>query len=426
MHEVGPNYRRYIEPLARRWYLLLLCSLIGTGLMAYKASHTPKIYQASSKIAVVPNMAKARDTSVQAVEELNYFYDSQVALVSSPEVLARVEAVMKTRRANPKAPYVQTSARRDRDNLKITVRSTDANYARAYASAWASTVLDLKEQEKRDPAIEQRTKATRDELARNTKRVEKAREALARFEREHQSPDPKEVAEALQREHEQRHEELDKVVSVRQQLEKTRTEDLVKAAPATVKSKLQQKVGERAGFYATLKAAHPLMVKINNEVTYLESELRSELQQMESNRLARVQTLRGEEEALKQALADLQQRLSVATQVQAEFSKLQEEETRAKAVLAQLNYELHEIKSKRPAEPRFAILEAGIGRTKPIEPNWTKMLLIGSFAGFAVGLGLVQFLDRLAGRLELAKHTSKRRSASKDEDKRRWIEQFTE
>lgn len=425
------KYRRYIKMLARRWHLIFLCALTGTGLMAYKAYQTPNVYQAASKIGVAPKINKPVATGVQLVEELNYFYDNQLALMASRDVLARVEGGLKQSGTETTPRYVEPIAGRDKGNLTMVVRSTDFEYAQKYSVQWARSFLDFKA-EQRDRIIGKSAKTTREEVIKYEKRLDKAREDMTKFQRDHNLASVKEMGEALQRQHDERYKEFQDLVTLRQRLENKSKEDLAdggvvekvvkegdKAIPvmetrdplekylagssySKLKFELKQKESDRDRLNNTLKAAHPFMVKLNEEVARLQDNIRYELEEIESKRMARIRSLRIDEEALKPVLTDLQKRLFDSRQVQTEYGKLQEEETKIKEVVERLNRQLQEIELTPTDESQFNILEEGLGSVRPVEPNRVKMVLTGLLAGLVLGLGLVYFLDRLDDRLELA------------------------
>src|SRR5436853_7656506 len=75
------HYRRYIKMLLRRWPIIVAAAAIGTGVMGYKAHKAPDIYVASSKIGVAAKLNKPNMQSVTIAEELNFFYENQIALL---------------------------------------------------------------------------------------------------------------------------------------------------------------------------------------------------------------------------------------------------------------------------------------------------------------------------------------------------------
>ncbi|HTG43041.1 MAG TPA: Wzz/FepE/Etk N-terminal domain-containing protein, partial [Verrucomicrobiae bacterium] len=156
------KYRRYIKMLARRWHLIFVAALAGSALMAFRAYKTPNIYQAGSKIGVAPKINKPYSTGVQLVEELNYFYENQISLMSSRDVLARAEAGMREKGLTNPPSYLEPISGRDKGNLTLLVRSTDFEYARNYASQWARAFLDFKSQQ-REGLIGKSARTTRDE-----------------------------------------------------------------------------------------------------------------------------------------------------------------------------------------------------------------------------------------------------------------------
>jgi capsular exopolysaccharide synthesis family protein len=169
-----------------------------------------------------------------------------------------------------------------------------------------------------------------------------------------------------------------------------------------LKYELRQRENDRDRLSQTLKPRHPFMVKLAEDIARLQDNIRYELEEIDSKRLARIRSLKIDEEALNPVLTELQKKLFDSRQVQTEFSKLQEDETNNKQVLERLNRQLQEIELTPADESQFNVLEEGAGSPKPVEPNRVRMVLTGLLAGLILGLGLIYFLDRLDDRLELA------------------------
>jgi capsular exopolysaccharide synthesis family protein len=429
------KYRRYVKMLARRWPLLFLACAIGTLIMGWKAYTTPNIYQASSKIGVAPKINKPYTTGVQMVEELNYFYENQVALMGSRDVLLRTEQAMQQKGYTNPPALLEPVAGKDKGNLTMDVRSTDFDYARNYSIQWAHAFLDFKA-DQREGLIGKSARTTRDEVVKYEKRLQQARNDITKFQREHNLASVKEVGDALQKQYDDRYKEYQDIITLRQRLENKSKEDLAdggigekivaardgekKAAPMIVESvdplakylegssysklkyELRQKEADRDRLSLTLKPRHPFMAKLNDDIARLQDDIRYELEEIDSKRLARIKSLKIDEDALKPVLEDLQKKLFDSRQVQTEFSKLQEEETNNKQVLERLNRQLQEIELTPADESQFNVLEEGAGTPHPVQPNRVRMILTGLLAGLLVGLGLIYFLDRLDDRLELA------------------------
>jgi polysaccharide biosynthesis transport protein len=427
------KYRRYIKMLGRRWPLLLLACLIGTVAMGYKAYRTPDVYQSISRIGVAPKINRPYATGVQLVEELNFFYDNQITLIGSRDVLSRVEQNLRTQGVTNWAAMVEPTAAREKGNLLLVVRSTDRDLARDYSVAWARSFLEFKA-DQREGLIGKSAKSTREEIIKYEKRLDKIRTDITQFQREHNLASMREIGEAQQRLHEERNREFQDIVTLRQRLENKSKEDLADGGigdpkgPAAnadkpvamtetrdplakylegssyskLKFEVKQKESERDRLAATLKDAHPYMIKLREDLTRLQDGLRYELEEIENKRVARIRSLKIDEEAMKPVLEDLKQKILQSRQIQIEFGKLQEDETNIKTVLEKLNRQIQEIELTPLDESQFNILEEGLGSQFPVEPNRVKMVLTGLMAGLIFGLGLVYFLDRLDDRLELA------------------------
>lgn len=428
------KYRRYIKMMARRWPILILTCLIGTGLMGYKAYKTPDIFQAASKIGVAPKINRPYVTGVQLVEELNFFYDNQIALMGSRDVLNRVEQGLKEKKVPLSAALLEPIAMRDKGNIAMIVRSTDFELARNYAGQWAKSFLEFKA-EQREGLIGKSARSTRDEIIKYEKRLDKVRADITQFQRENNLTSMKEMGEAQQKHYDERYREFQDIVTLRQRLEKKSNQDLAdggigekipvpqdgeKKQSSALESRdplakylegssysklnfeLKQKEAEKERLEQTLKPAHPYMAKLVEDLTRIQDSIRYELEEIESKRLARIRSLTIDEEALKPVLDELKQKVLQSRQVQIEFSKLQEEETGVKGVLERLNRQIEDLQLTPMDESQFNILEEGLGSPNPVEPNRVKMVLTGLMAGMILGLGLIYFLDRLDDRLELA------------------------
>lgn len=428
------KYRRYIKMLSRRWPLLALACCIGAGFMGYRAYKAQDIFQASSRIGVAPRISKTYATGVQLVEELNFFYENQLSLMGSGDVLRKTEAALREKGFTNRPAVLEPIASRDQGNLVMTVRSTDFDYARAYSIQWASAFLDFKT-EQREGLIGKSAQTTREELVKYEKRLEKARADITEFQRRHNLASVKEMGELLQRHYDERFKEFQDITTLRQRLENKSKEDLANggfrdqklvlpgsgsgggpvietvdplakylesSSYSKYKLELQRKEAEAGRLRQTLKPAHPYMARLTDEIARLQDSIGYELEAIESKRLARIRSLKIDEEALSPILADLRTRLLESRQIQNDFEKLREEERKAKEVLDRLSKQLQEIELTPVDESQFNVLEEGIGSPRPVEPNRVKMVLTGLLAGMVAGLGLIYFLDRLDDRLELA------------------------
>src|SRR5881394_107179 len=82
--------------IARRWFLLVITVVLSFGYAAYRAYSSPNIYQATSGIQVKGKIMAGGQNSAVYLEELNFFYDSQIRYMESRDVLRRVESKLKS------------------------------------------------------------------------------------------------------------------------------------------------------------------------------------------------------------------------------------------------------------------------------------------------------------------------------------------
>lgn len=431
------HYRRYIKMLARRWPVLLIACVCGASFMAWKAYKSPDIFVAYSKIGVAPKLTRPHTAGVIVAEELNYFYENQMALLGGKDVRGRVDFELKKSGAPAYPAVLETSAGRDKGNLLLTVRSTDFEFARVYSKLWAQAFVEFKNQQ-RVNLIDRSAKKITDEIIENEQKLTKVKQQLIDFERKHRIASIKEKGDSLQKRYDEMLAEYQTITTLVQRLKNKTKEDLADggladALPATSKSdtdarpslpigdrvdplakyledsgyakfkrQLREKQSQREQLVATLKPSHPFMKQLDQDLARLQTDLQWELDMIEEKRLARIRSLDSDAESYKPMIEELKNELYESRGIQEEYSKLKEEEQSVKDLIVRLKRDMQDYEATSPDESQFDVLEEGIGSPVPVEPNRRKMVLTGLLAGFLAGLALLYFLDKLDDRLELA------------------------
>lgn len=429
--------RRYIKMLARRWYLVVLTTGLGAGVAAHKAINTPNLYRAVSKIGIASKVVTPYDNKAYVVADLSSFYESHLEYMRSSKVIQRVQDKMNAdRRFAGKTPFVNPMAANGPGYFLMTVESTDFDYARQYAIHWAREFMAFKE-ESTAGAIEQSLAENRREIERVEKKLERARQALQEFQIRHNIASVKETADAAQQRLDNLLDEYTAIQTLRQRLENKSSRELAKGGilEATRKtteppqgsnatgrressdplerfieesrfSELEFKLKTREADYqkysATLKPKHPFMVALQSEIDRLKNEIQYQLELIEGKRLARIASLKSDEESYLPLIEKLRKQVFESRGIQNEFERLKADESDIKADLENLRKAARALEASNSRENLLTILEEGIGSPAPVSPNRRKIILAGFLFGLVSGLGLIYLLDRLDDRLELA------------------------
>ena len=101
--------RRYLKMVGGRWWLLVLCSLVGLGINSYRAFQTPNQYQATSIISI-PQKIGVRDTKAPVLEMMDKFYENRLAEIRNYVVFNRTRAQVNKIYPKPVTPSCTPSA----------------------------------------------------------------------------------------------------------------------------------------------------------------------------------------------------------------------------------------------------------------------------------------------------------------------------
>jgi len=430
--------RRYIKMLARRWFILLLTVAVGVGIAAHRAYSLPKIYRAISKIGIASRVVTPFDNKAAVLVDINSFYDTHLQYLQSTKVRERVLAKIRAdeRLVGMSGP-VNATATKGLGYFLITVDATNFLFAQQYAMHWAREFMSFKE-ELTASTVDLSLAETQREIERYERKLEKARQDLLAFQVKHNIASVKETADAAQQRLDKLLDEMTAVQTLRQRLENKSSRDLLKGgmvetrrmpdrttsdasqpAPqstgdtlerllseskyAELEFRLLSKQDEVKKYSATLKPQHPFMQNLLAEVAKLQREMQYQLDLIEDKRLARIESLKRDEESYKPLIEDLRRQVFESRNIQNQFDRLKSDETDIKNELESLRRKARALEaSNTRGDKELAILEEGIGSPLPISPNRQKIILVGLFLGLAAGCGIIYLLDKLDDRLELA------------------------
>lgn len=436
------RFHRHFKLVARRWFILLLCTAVGGGINTYKALTTPNLYRASSKLGIAQ---KIDVNTPQVLEELNSYYENQLQYMRSDAVQQRVAQRLRDyKSATGQMPHSIPSAQRvpGTSFFQMVVDSTEFAYAQRYAIAWAEEFLKFKD-EMRSRTIDKSATYYLQEISKTELTLEKNQADITEFQKRNNIASAKEVGDGQQQRLDRAQDEYMQKSKERTLLQNTTKEKLAAGMVETLpnKSEPPKPAGDKTGGdksgssgsdtsdplakfvdprYNTLQSElktrqdewerrtkilqdkHPYLVKLRQEIEDLQRQIQFQLDQIDARRVARIESLKQEEASYLPMIEELKKQVFQTRSIQQRYEQLKESETRTKLVLDDLRKNIDKINLTPSSEEQIEISERGMGSPAPVGPKRAQMILMGLFMGLAAGLGIVYFLSRLDDRLELA------------------------
>ena len=144
------------------------------------------------------------------------------------------------------------------------------------------------------------------------------------------------------------------------------------------------------------------MVSLNDDIQKIERDMKFQLEDIEAKRLATIESLKKDEDALKRTIEPKRREVQEKQAILHEYTKLADDEANIKQVLDGLRKALSALDMAPSNEEQIVIGEVGYGNPAPVRPNRSQMILAGLALGLGVGLTIIYLLGRLDDRLELA------------------------
>jgi capsular exopolysaccharide synthesis family protein len=434
---VAIRFSRYFKLIVRRWPILFVCTALGLGYSLYKVYDTPVLFDAVAEVEITPKLQLSAGGGAVVLEAMNEFYDNQLRLLGGGALQARVLSMIRNSN-NPRLepPSTRASASRGQGSaFHLTVRSPDLEYARLYASNWAQAFLQHKHDQLRQ-LVESKKFAFHQDIIRQEASLKEAREASDRYSKQHQLGSASDTYKAAQQQLDQLKSELAQIQTQRKVLEQTSKEDLANGAllgsrsaasprdtvqtPAgpsgdtsdplskftqdstyvTLRSQLNDQTLQLSSWTNILKPKHPEMARLSRQIEQLNQRIAFQLKITEERRQATVQSLALKEAGLFAQIKDLAKQVLDLRGVQDESARLKQEENRLELAVASLKNTLQQIDLTTTDDAQFSLV--GDISASRVDPQKQRTILQGVAAGFALGLALIYFLNRLDDRLELA------------------------
>ena len=229
--------RRYLKMIAQRWVIVFLCTVAGVSYSTYRAIHTPNVYRAASKLSIASKVETGFNTKVAYLEEMNNYYANQIEYMLSQAVLGKVtEKLRDYKSLTGTVPWADPKANKGSGaTFVMTVESSEFEYAQRFATLWAKEFINFKTQLK-EQAIGASATNTREEVRRKEKELDKVREKILQFQKEHEIGNVEGAGIAAQELLNRLVSEFTDIETQRKRLENYTAEDLVSVnLPATTK-----------------------------------------------------------------------------------------------------------------------------------------------------------------------------------------------
>lgn len=429
------HYRRYIKMVARRWFILVLTVVGFGGHAVYKAITTPDKYRATAQISVKPRVQTGFEIKTKIEEEMNYFFVTQLRFLNGRDVAKRVEARLREQGNLLSFPPTSAYAKREAGTFVLTVDSENLEFARKYARIWPAEFLAFRTTIKSNQ-IGSNVIQTRNRIDSQQQALDELRAKIQAFQRSNNVANIKEAGLAAEERLQGLKNKLQSIQTQRKILQGKSGEEIAtsglkelrgndsqpKASEkpaesaltvdplskysdnsyAEFKFNLAKALAEKKNLEETLLPMHPAMKAVTKQIRELEGAITVQIDLIENKRKAQIDALIKEEQSMEPIIEDVRKEVMNSAHVRDEYTSLKEEETRILNSLENLFKEKQTYDADTGQDEQFSVFEAGEGSSRPFEPDRPRIVMMGLLFGFAVGFGIIYFLDRLDDRLELA------------------------
>lgn len=438
------HLRKYIRLAIKRWFILAVCFFACAGAAVYYAKTAPDIYRATSRLGSAIKFKTGSDSlEPTAVENLRDYAETQLSYMQSGVLRGRILNRLQEDYPNgfPGAfpEYFKAVAEEGTGStFDLIVEYTDPEFAKKYASYWVDEFLKYKEELKAD-SMEGSVRRKQELLKSYQNKFVEARSNIIQT----QEKFPQVSAELGPSLFSAKTNILEDMIRERARLEadhmalKSMTaEDILSgnqtaltslgppasdptaagntnAPPTLIEAignedfnqltlQLRSKENQLERYASVLKPAHPLMVKLRNDIEELRQtrELRIRLINEQREKLIALQEekLRSLSRSIDKTRSELEELVNVKYYL----DQLKEDQANFKQQVNVLKADLEAMSLAPLEEDSFQEIYKGVGSSSPVGPQRVRIVIMGVLAGLSLGFGLIYLLNRLDDRLELA------------------------
>lgn len=426
------HFRRYFKILTERWLLIVICTLLGSGISVFQAMSQPDVYRARSVLQVTPKVNLSMGAPM--IDEDARQAENQLTIMRSGTVISSVMArIQEGSGSSNKIVRPLYEALPGRGNTYIMeVKGTNLDLCQRFAQAWADEFIDYKKRQRvfLKGAAEA---ATQREILTYERDLNAAQEDLDQFKRQNNIADFKDAGARAREQLESAKSAYFQLQTERKLWENATREELAASGGIDGKSseaarkredeasrreddaigsttyvnlkfdifKLEQMYQEKQ---ATLRTNHPYMRELARNIASRKKETEEVLNMVEGSRAARIRQLRIREESYPKLIEELEEDVFEKNSLENEYESRLKKLAYIKEQLDSLNRSLQSMGRIATEDEQFTVLERGVGEPTPVAPNRPSIILVGVGAGFAIGLGLMFLLHKLDDRLDNPEH----------------------
>jgi len=424
--------RRYFKFLAERWLLLVVFTVVGLGIGVWVAISQPDVYRSDSILAFAPRIEMGRGDA--RVDDLNA--DQAIQKIQSATILQRVQSKLQEGRESQfkfTMPTLKVDLRRG-NTFILGVTSTNFEYAREFAIAWASEFLEFHKQERKNLVGTTEAKFSQ-QILNYENRLEQAEGVLDNFRKQNNIASVQDAGLSAQLRLDKKKAEYESLKMELQLAKLSTAEALASGAMSSGTSEtsnanatgsgtgglgtdnvfsrisagsryselrsaihnLERQITERS---AILKPKHPFLVELNRQLDLAKGQLKLELELVEERRSTIVETRKFQLPGYEKIIEDLTTEVLESTDLKNQLIRYQEDRDTIKGNLDILNRNLQSMGRVGADEERFTIVSQGVGDSRPVGPKRPQMIAAGAGGGFGLALALMFLLHKLDDRLE--------------------------
>jgi succinoglycan biosynthesis transport protein ExoP len=427
------HFRRYFKILAERWLLIVIFTLLGTGIAVFQAINKPDIFKAQSVLQVTPKVTVAGSRGAQ-IDEDSRMVENQLTAMQSGIVIAQVMArLQEGAGSSNKVVQPRFEALPGRGNTFIMeVKGTNLDLCQRFASAWVDEFIDYKKRQRVFLKSQAQAATTRDILALQRDK-NAAQEDLEQFKRQNNIANFSDAGARARLQLEGARNAYFELQTRRKLWENATREELASrtidpvlegdstkrrsdadssleddAISSQAYQNLRFEIFKQEKLYeeklATLRTNHPFMRELSRSIAQRKSEIGQVLAMVEEGRAAMIRQLRTKEESYPDLIKELEDQVFEKNSLELEYETRLKKRDGIIQQLDALENVLRSMNSIATEDEPFAVLVRGVGEPTPVEPNRTSMIISGVGLGFVIGLGLMFLLHKLDDRLDNPEH----------------------
>ncbi len=377
---------------AAKW-LIPAGMLVGVAVSAIVALTTPDEYRSNSVLMQAPKLMVGGAGTAQTSRGEDTV-SATLLLMQNDAVVHRVLNKLKEGQVGTNPPARPTLGAQPGagGTFILSVMSTNFEYSRQFATAWAQEFVDFKKQQQRSLLADAEARFTQDIFIFQQKleRVTKMRDDLS--QKYHITTADDSDSQAQRRLDDAKAEYATLQMELHE-TEQASAEELALNAPGNrwFEFRLELRRAEHR------LEASPNDPALKAEVALRENDLKALLGVTEEMRRTKIDLLSRRVRDRAKHFDELNSAFFDTTTQRGELKRLEEERQRIRAQLDELNRSQLSFSRTNSDSDQFTILSAGGGVPRPVEPNRPYIMLEGFTLGALVGLVLALIRARTSG-----------------------------